>query len=315
MKKERLPPSFDSSPGAVPVQGSRESFGSGNLRSLTEPSQEQISLHEEECKEEVAAQESGTDVKIHGFSNLTVVNSSDAPKVCAVQDEENLPVGEPIYAEVHTPYTQDLKRWHERPMYRAIMIGGCLFALLLVVGIVLLVTLPRPTGETVTPSPTAIPTSFMTPQEIACEFIGRPYLVECLETTAFNSYDGGDSANGSTIPSEIGLLTKLVILSLYNSGLSGSIPSSISQLTLLQLLSFSNNKLTGIIPPSISSLTNLESLLLNNNALTGTIPSSIANLEQLETLKFYSNDLSGEHSILDFKIGRIVIFVFRFQLL
>ncbi|KAI2502425.1 hypothetical protein MHU86_12001 [Fragilaria crotonensis] len=100
MKKAKRPPSFDASPGAVPIHGSRPSHGLGSLRSPAELLQEPSSLHEEECKEEV-----GTDVKRNGFSNLAAVNSSEAPEVGDVQGQENLPVGTPIYAELDTPYT------------------------------------------------------------------------------------------------------------------------------------------------------------------------------------------------------------------
>ncbi|KAI2502428.1 hypothetical protein MHU86_12004 [Fragilaria crotonensis] len=319
MKKRRPPPSFDTSPGAVAIQGSRTTASSdtspgavviqglGNLRMSTETSEEIVRVHEEECKEEVTV----------GGTGSVDMNGSNAPEVRATQRQnlaqEDLPVGEPIYAELHTPYTQEPKKWHERPFYRAILVGGCLLALLVAVGIVLLVVLvalPRPKGETspptfppsattptsppVTLSPTAIPTSSMTSEEIACEFIGRPSLDECRNTIFFTTLiNAGDKVNGTTIPSEIGLLTQLVVLSLESNGLTGSIPLSISQLTLLQLLSFEGNNLNGSIPPSISSLTNLELLTFANNAITGIIPSSIANLEKLKLLSFYQNRMKG----------------------
>lgn len=242
MKQGKRPPSFDASPGAVPIGGSRASHGSDTLRSPYKVSQELSSLHEEECKEEVAARNAATSVKINGFSNAAVVNNSDAAEETsgfsnvaagnrsdaaedrAVQGQENLPVSEPIYAEVYTPYSPEQKRWHERPLYRAVMVGGCLLATLAVVGIVLavvFVTLPRPTGDTspptllpstttptsspVTLGPSLVPTSSLTPEEIACEFIGHPSLADCRTTLSFNRFNGGDSTTGTIIPSEIGL--------------------------------------------------------------------------------------------------------------
>ena len=153
---------------------------------------------------------------------------------------------------------------------------------------------PKPITPTTAPDATVAPTSGISaPEEIACDFIGHPSLTDCLTTLSFNSYDGGDSTNGPTIPSEIGLLTQMTALLLDGNELTGSIPPSISQLTKLAVLSFSNNSLTGSIPPSISDLTNLEQLWLDMNKLSGFIPSSVSNLNQLDTLVFFSNKLTG----------------------
>ena len=65
-----------------------------------------------------------------------------------------------------------------------------------------------------------------TPMEVACHFIGVPDLKECHTTTNVQQFLVG------SIPSEIGLLTQLTWLSLYDDtynqqSVVGTIPSSI----------------------------------------------------------------------------------------
>ena len=81
-----------------------------------------------------------------------------------------------------------------------------------------------------------------------------------------------------SIPPEIGSLTNLNRLFLYNNQLAGSIPIEISNLTNLTELGLENNRLTGPIPSEISNLTNLTKLILNDNQLTGVIPEIICDL-------------------------------------
>jgi Leucine-rich repeat (LRR) protein len=97
-----------------------------------------------------------------------------------------------------------------------------------------------------------------------------------------------------SIPSEIGNLTNLTYLVLSNNGFTGSIPSEIGNLTNLTWLSLDDNQLTGSIPPEIGNLTNLTDLSLSENQLTGSIPSEIGNLTNLEYLYLSGNQLTGE---------------------
>ena len=61
------------------------------------------------------------------------------------------------------------------------------------------------------------------------------------------------------------------------SGLTGEIPSEIGNLTNLIDLRLFNNQLTGSIPSEIGNLTNLTTLWLWENQLTGIIPDEICN--------------------------------------
>jgi len=88
--------------------------------------------------------------------------------------------------------------------------------------------------------------------------------------------------SGQTIPTEIGLLTKLTRLEFYSDELVGTFPSELFQLTQLTTLEVLNNFLTGTFPFEaadgawgLRSLSNLESLWMNGNNFTGTIPSNI----------------------------------------
>ena len=95
------------------------------------------------------------------------------------------------------------------------------------------------------------------------------------------------------IPAEIGNLSNLTILNLYNNNLSGTIPSEVGNLSNLTDLTLSNNQITGITPSQIGGLSNLKKLRLNNNQLNGNIPSEIGNLNNLTILLMNSNSLDG----------------------
>ncbi|KAI2498639.1 hypothetical protein MHU86_15873 [Fragilaria crotonensis] len=158
-------------------------------------------------------------------------------------------------------------------------------------------TLPPSTpalpSSPVTRIPTAISTSLSTPEEVACAFIGHPSLTECLSTFSFDSYGSNEVVNGTSIPSEIGLLSQLTALLVDGNELTGSIPSEISLLTDLVILSFTENELSGTIPSSISMLTKLTGLWLDQNKLTGGIPSSLSSVTSLIILDTSHNELNG----------------------
>ena len=61
-------------------------------------------------------------------------------------------------------------------------------------------------------------------------------------------------------------------ISLSSSELTGSIPPEIGNLTNLERLYLYDNELTGSIPPDVGNLINLTGLRLDQNQLTGSIP-------------------------------------------
>jgi len=105
-------------------------------------------------------------------------------------------------------------------------------------------------------------------------------------------YSNGNNLNGP-IPPEIGNLSNLTYLILYNDELIGSIPPELGNLSNLTYLDLSSNELTGNIPPELSNLSNLTLLDLRANELSGNIPPELGNLSNLTFLDLVFNQLTG----------------------
>lgn len=96
--------------------------------------------------------------------------------------------------------------------------------------------------------------------------------------------------NKEIIPSEIGLLTELIDISLQNTNRIGEIPYTIKNNKLLITLDLINNYITGDIPDELSMLKQLRFLLLRGNELTGDIPPTFSQLKELDTLLIDNNN-------------------------
>ena len=83
------------------------------------------------------------------------------------------------------------------------------------------------------------------------------------------------------IPPELGGLSNLVWLHLYNNQLTGEIPPELGRLSNLVELWLGDNQLTGEIPPELGGLSNLVWLDLTGNQLTGEIPPELGGLSNL----------------------------------
>ncbi len=92
-----------------------------------------------------------------------------------------------------------------------------------------------------------------------------------------------------TIPPQIGFLTQLKKLYLYNCHLT-TLPTEICSLKTLNLLYLHDNQLS-ILPKEIGNLSNLTRLSLNNNQLS-TLPHEISNLKAYY-LNLTGNPLRG----------------------
>ena len=82
-------------------------------------------------------------------------------------------------------------------------------------------------------------------------------------------------------------------LALRNNGLSGSLPSQLGQLDSLQVLSLDRNSISGSLPSSLGNLSNLTRLAMNRNSLSGSIPSQLGSLSNLSIIGLARNNLSG----------------------
>jgi Leucine-rich repeat (LRR) protein len=104
--------------------------------------------------------------------------------------------------------------------------------------------------------------------------------------------------NGLTgnLPSEIGLLRELTMLSLTGNSITGSIPPEITKLSMLSSLSMGYNELEGSLPDTMGNLTRLANFDLCDNHLTGSIPESVYNLKLLTNVKLCYNDFNGSLS-------------------
>ena len=103
-----------------------------------------------------------------------------------------------------------------------------------------------------------------------------------------------ESKISGTLPAELGDLSRLDQLYLFNNGLTGEIPGELGDLSRLDQLYLFNNGLTGEIPGELGDLTSLTQLYLNDNGLTGEIPVELGDLSSLERLYLYNNELTGE---------------------
>ncbi|ERN18211.1 receptor protein kinase CLAVATA1 [Amborella trichopoda] len=93
---------------------------------------------------------------------------------------------------------------------------------------------------------------------------------------------------------DIGLLDKLVNVTLSSSNLTGNLPPQIGHLRSLRFLNISNNDLSGDIPTTFSGLQELEVLDAYNNNFSGPLPHEVASLKGLRHLQLGGNYFSGE---------------------
>ncbi|PHT54318.1 hypothetical protein CQW23_08780 [Capsicum baccatum] len=100
----------------------------------------------------------------------------------------------------------------------------------------------------------------------------------------------GNRISGN-LPKEIGNLSHLATLSLYDNQLIGSIPAPLFNISSLLLANLAFNSLSGShLLNEGNIVSNLEFLSVSNNQ----IPSNICQLRELQVLSISANDITGE---------------------
>lgn len=80
-----------------------------------------------------------------------------------------------------------------------------------------------------------------------------------------------------TIPSQLGRLTHLQMLSIGANSISGTIPQQLGELTDLVSLSLPRMQISGTLPTQLGKLTNIATrMLLNDNQISGTLSPALS---------------------------------------
>ncbi|CAB9504842.1 Leucine Rich Repeat [Seminavis robusta] len=94
-------------------------------------------------------------------------------------------------------------------------------------------------------------------------------------------YFKNDGLEGSTIPTEIGLLTNLLRLSADRNFHGGTVPTEIGMMTSLIEVYLGYNPFPSPIPSEIANIKSLQKLNLNRAGFTGTFPSELYTLTNM----------------------------------
>ncbi|XP_010539846.1 PREDICTED: receptor protein kinase CLAVATA1 [Tarenaya hassleriana] len=120
---------------------------------------------------------------------------------------------------------------------------------------------------------------------VSCDVDGRVVSLNVSFTPLFG-----------TIPPDIGMLNRLVNLTLAANNFTGRLPLEMRNLTALKFLNVSNNgNLTGNFPGEIlTGMTELEVLDAYNNGFSGKLPPEVPGLKKLKHLCLGGNFFEGE---------------------
>ncbi|KAL7155498.1 hypothetical protein ABFS83_03G078500 [Erythranthe nasuta] len=135
------------------------------------------------------------------------------------------------------------------------------------------------------------PPSSVASSSAHCSFSG----VTCDEDGRVTSLNVTGAPLSGILPPEIGLLNKLVNLTLASGNLTGPLPIEMSELTSLKHVNLSWNLFNGVIPGEmVVRLAELEVFDVYNNNFTGSLPAEFVKLKKLKFLKLAGNYFSGE---------------------
>ncbi|XP_015077607.1 probable LRR receptor-like serine/threonine-protein kinase At3g47570 [Solanum pennellii] len=113
-------------------------------------------------------------------------------------------------------------------------------------------------------------------------------------SNSLQNFEGNGCKLKGIIPREIGNLTGVIYMSLYDNKLTGHIPNTVVQDMLnLQEFYLTSNKIEGTIPNALCSLMNLGALDLSGNHFSGSVPSCLGNVTSLRYLNLAYNRLNS----------------------
>ncbi|CAB9504845.1 Leucine Rich Repeat [Seminavis robusta] len=108
-----------------------------------------------------------------------------------------------------------------------------------------------------------------------------PEEIGMLSSLLIFDYFKNDGLEGSTIPTEIGLLTNLLRLSADRNFHGGKLPTEIGMMTSLIEVYLGYNPFPSPIPSEIANIQGLQKLNLNRAGFTGTVPSELFTLTKM----------------------------------
>ncbi|CAL9072923.1 unnamed protein product [Musa textilis] len=120
------------------------------------------------------------------------------------------------------------------------------------------------------------------------------FHVTCNNENSVTRIDLGHASLSGPLVPQLGQLSNLQYLELFDNNFSGEIPGVLGNLTNLVSLDLYSNNFNGVIPASLGHLSKLRILRLNNNSLSGSIPYSLTDITSLQVLDLSNNNLTGE---------------------
>ncbi|CAB9512857.1 Leucine Rich Repeat [Seminavis robusta] len=115
------------------------------------------------------------------------------------------------------------------------------------------------------------------------------------QLTALEGLVSSDMKDTRAIPSEIGFLTNLQVLSCRNCDLQGTMPLEFWKLTNLSHFGLEvNPELQGSIPTEVGKIEKLRWLVMDRCDLSGTLPKELGQLQHLEMMIVALNQMSGK---------------------
>ncbi|XP_060174298.1 LRR receptor-like serine/threonine-protein kinase EFR [Lycium barbarum] len=112
-------------------------------------------------------------------------------------------------------------------------------------------------------------------------------------SNSLNLFKGGGCKLKGVIPREIGNLTGVIHMSLFNNEFTGHIPNTLQGMLNLQEFYLQRNKIEGTIPDVICSLKNLGAIDLSGNQFSGSVPPCLGEVTSLRYLNLDNNMLNS----------------------